>query len=46
MFLVVVAVFDFEMKLYQKIMYIALTLIAYISVVYLFKGDKDTGKKD
>lgn len=40
MFLVVVGLYDNEMKLYQKITYFSLTLIAYISVVYLFKNDK------
>lgn len=40
MFLVVVGLYDNEMKLYQKIIYFSLTLIAYISVVYLFKNDK------
>ncbi len=37
MFLVVVGLYDNEMKLYQKIIYFSLMLIAYISVVYLFK---------
>ncbi len=43
--LVFVAVFVFEMKLYQKILYIVLTPIAYASVIYLFKGDKYNKKK-
>ncbi len=40
MFLIVVGLYDNEMKIYQKIIYFSLTLIAYISVVYLFKNKK------
>lgn len=40
MLLVVVGLYDSDMKVYQKIIYFSLTLIAYISVIYLFKNDK------
>ncbi len=41
MFLIVVSVVISEMKFHQKIVYIILTLIAFIAVVYLFKGKKN-----
>jgi len=41
MFLIVVSVVISEMKFHQKIVYIILTLIAFITVVYLFKGKKN-----
>lgn len=41
MFLVVVGLYDNEMKLYQKIIYFSLTLVAYISVFFYLKMIKN-----
>jgi hypothetical protein len=41
MFLIVVSVVISEMEFSQKIVYVILTLLAYIAVLHLFKGEKN-----
>ncbi|MFT4144228.1 MAG: hypothetical protein QM644_07200 [Mobilitalea sp.] len=46
MFIVDVSIVVSEIKIHQKIAYIILILIAYITVLHLFKGKNDIRKKE